>query len=263
MESVGEIINRLVPVLRLWKNKGKYFIFEGIDGSGKSTQLSLFCQMLKAMFGNNNPDVVVETKEPGSPLVPFNVGDLLRKKDSGIGQVTRELLFQAERAEHNYRIDKLVQEGKWVISDRSFISGLAYGEGCGNNIQFLLDLTAVSQIRRPDMVFMIYIDPQVAGERRKARGTAETFEEAKGDQYLMDVQEKMVRHVRCLSGQRNGPASTLFSRDLDAVIIEDKGQSIRAIHQEVVGKFDMMLMAQIKRESQKQEIVEKEGVITV
>lgn len=103
---------------------GKYYAFEGIDGSGKTTQV----HKLADYFRSQHREVVI-TKEPsGEDGV---VGELIHKilnKEIIVPSMTLQYLFAADRALH---IDQIVipalKEDKVVISDRSFWSAVAYG----------------------------------------------------------------------------------------------------------------------------------------
>ena len=103
---------------------GKYYAFEGIDGSGKTTQVN----KLAEYFRSQNREVVI-TKEPsGADGV---VGELIHKiltKEITVPSMTLQYLFAADRALH---LDQIVipalKQDKIVISDRSFWSAVAYG----------------------------------------------------------------------------------------------------------------------------------------
>jgi dTMP kinase len=103
---------------------GKYYAFEGIDGSGKTTQV----QKLAEYFLLQNREVVI-TKEPSS--ADGVVGELIHKilnKEITVPSMTLQYLFAADRALH---LDEIVipalKADKIVISDRSFWSAVAYG----------------------------------------------------------------------------------------------------------------------------------------
>src|SRR5579859_7495332 len=103
---------------------GKYYAFEGIDGSGKTTQVHKLAEYFQAQ----GKEVVI-TKEPSDQ--DGVVGELIHKilnKEISVPSMTLQYLFAADRALH---LDEIVipalKAGKYVISDRSFWSAVAYG----------------------------------------------------------------------------------------------------------------------------------------
>jgi dTMP kinase len=152
--------------------KGKLIVFEGIDGAGLTTQ----SQMLEKYLKEKKYEVVL-TKEPTNNLI----GGIIRaalKKEWLTSNRTLQLLFSADRAHHlEKEIIPALEDGKIVISDRYFISTIAYGmieleKGWlkALNSKFLL----------PDIIFIIDVPVEVSIERIKAsRFGFELFEEKK------------------------------------------------------------------------------------
>lgn len=107
--------------LRKHNYPGKFIVIEGIDGSGKTTQVEKVVESLKAQ----GKDVVV-TKEP----TDGEVGQLIRKMLSGKVEFTPvafQYLFAADRVMHMEEVEELLKQGKFVVSDRYFWSAIAYG----------------------------------------------------------------------------------------------------------------------------------------
>ncbi len=137
----------------------KYIVFEGVDGSGKTTQINL----LKTAFEKSGETVTV-TKEPGGT----EIGELLRdifKNNREICVETRELLMQASRAEG---IDKIVKpaldRGEIVISDRSLLTGMAYSQN--DNFIDLIKLSEYStKGLTPGLCINILIDYETFKDR--------------------------------------------------------------------------------------------------
>lgn len=103
---------------------GRFIVLEGIDGSGKTTQVSIIAQKLGAIV----------TKEPTTGPI----GQFIRQRLAGaldLPPVALQHLLSADRAVHEEEIKKLLDEGKTVISDRYLWSSVAYGmadrEGTG------------------------------------------------------------------------------------------------------------------------------------
>lgn len=101
---------------------GKLIIFEAIDGAGKTTQLELAYQELKAQGYE-----VVKTREPGGTVVGEKIRDVLLS-DIEMNPITRAYLYASSRAEHNIQIDKWIKEGKIVLCDRHMLSSLIYNK---------------------------------------------------------------------------------------------------------------------------------------
>jgi dTMP kinase len=152
--------------------KGKFMVFEGIDGAGLTTQAELLEKYLR-----NKKYEVVLTKEPTNNLI----GGIIRaalKKEWVTSNRTLQLLFSADRAHHlEKEIIPALENGKIVISDRYFISTIAYGM-----IELEKDwLKALnSKFLLPDIIFIIDVPVEVSIERIKAsRFGFELFEEKK------------------------------------------------------------------------------------
>ncbi|MGC9200928.1 MAG: dTMP kinase [Candidatus Aenigmatarchaeota archaeon] len=150
--------------------KGKFIVFEGIDGAGLTTQANLLENYLKS----KGYDVIL-TKEPTNNLI----GGLIRaalKKEWITSNKTLQLLFSADRAHHLEReIIPALEKGKIVISDRYFLSTIAYGM-----IEVEKDwLKALnSKFLIPDIIFIFDLPVEIALERiGKSRFGFELFEE--------------------------------------------------------------------------------------
>ncbi|MGC9059310.1 MAG: dTMP kinase [Candidatus Aenigmatarchaeota archaeon] len=150
--------------------KGKFIVFEGIDGAGLTTQANLLENYLKS----KGYDVIL-TKEPTNNLI----GGLIRaalKKEWITSNKTLQLLFSADRAHHLEReIIPALEKGKIVISDRYFLSTIAYGM-----IEVEKDwLKALnSKFLIPDIIFILDLPVEIALERiGKSRFGFELFEE--------------------------------------------------------------------------------------
>ena len=152
--------------------KGKFIVFEGIDGAGLTTQAELLEKYLR-----NKKYEVVLTKEPTNNLIGGIIRAALRKEWITSNR-TLQLLFSADRAHHlEKEIIPALENGKIVISDRYFISTIAYGM-----IELEKDwLKALnSKFLLPDIIFIIDVPVEVSIERIKAsRFGFELFEERK------------------------------------------------------------------------------------
>jgi len=123
--------------------RARYICLEGTEGVGKTTQTNNLVQYLK-----DKGYKVLQTKEPGTPLSPLTME--LRKImldaqfDSEMTVPGRELVSQAIRSIHLQNIIKpALSEYDYIIQDRGILSGLAYGNTCGNDLGWLNDLSCV------------------------------------------------------------------------------------------------------------------------
>ncbi|RLD17952.1 MAG: dTMP kinase [Caldiserica bacterium] len=143
--------------------KGLFITFEGIDGSGKSTQAML----LKDRFNQLNRPVVF-TKEPGGTPLGKKIREILL--NDNMNPVSEFLLFAADRKEHAKKIIvPSLSNGKIVISDRFADSSVAYqGFGRGVPIDFInfVHQNILSGLK-PDLTFIVDISPEI-GLRRLA-----------------------------------------------------------------------------------------------
>jgi len=144
-----------------------FITFEGIDGSGKSTQA-----MLTYRFLSSKGYKVNLLREPGSTKVSEKIRKILLDKRNSMSDRTELLLYEAARAEIcSKEIAPLLAKGEVVICDRFYDSTTAY-QGYGRK----LDLNAVRALHRvatgglvPDLTFLCNIDLQTAFKRRSAK----------------------------------------------------------------------------------------------
>ena len=152
--------------------RGKFITFEGVDGSGKSTQLQMLVELLRSRGSD-----VVSTCEPGGT----DLGRSLRKifLESGEHVVPRAelLLFAADRAQHiDLLIKPSLETGKIVISDRFADATLAY-QGAGRGfpetlVQQIVDIA--TEGLKPDLTLFFDLPVDRAIERMNERKGTET-----------------------------------------------------------------------------------------
>lgn len=145
--------------------------FEGIDGSGKTTQTELLSKRLDKEGVAN-----VILREPGGTSLGEGIREiLLHRADLKISPIAEFLLFSASRAQlTNERLLPLLNSGKVVLVDRYFYSSIAY-QGFGRGIP-VSDITSVNHFATqnviPDVVFLFTLDMETALERRSLSGKA-------------------------------------------------------------------------------------------
>ncbi|MFV1011336.1 MULTISPECIES: dTMP kinase [unclassified Wolbachia] len=147
-----------------------FITFEGIDGSGKTTQSELLANYFKQIHGENN---VVLTREPGGTDFAEKIRGLLLKDN--IDPISELLLLISMRHEHMKKlILPALKEGKTVICDRFIDSTIAYqGYGLGVDLSLIRDLHKLVEIKYPDITFILDIDVQVGLSRAKDKNKYE------------------------------------------------------------------------------------------
>jgi len=161
--------------------KGIFIVFEGIDGSGKSSCMDSVASALK------NKDVI-KTAEP----TDGEIGMLVRSS-ADITAEAEALLFVADRAQHTHIIKKWIDDGKIVLCDRYYASTLAYQtaslDGDRADTEWLRTLNDMI-ITEPDITFLFDIDPEISISRVESRGSKSKFERP---EYLKEVRENYLK----------------------------------------------------------------------
>ena len=141
-----------------------YIVFEGIDGAGKSTQI----QLLKEFLENNGLEVETMV-EPTDSEVGKLIRKILQRPDATTDRIqkTLGLLFAADRM---LIMDKLENEKKVIISDRSFISSLAYQEPA----EWISVLNRYA--KKPDLLILLDLNVKTSVARTSGEDTFENEE---------------------------------------------------------------------------------------
>ncbi len=163
--------------------RGKFFTFEGIDGSGKTTISKMVYEDTRKRWD------AVWTKEPTDGWLGKAVE---RAVEEGMDAATVALLFAADRKEHLEDINNWLDGGKTVICDRYADSTIAYQAvnlaGIDESIKWLMDIHSPFYVE-PDVTFLFVIDPSVAMNRIEGRNLS-PFEKIS---FLEKVQENYLR----------------------------------------------------------------------
>ncbi len=162
--------------------KGIFITIEGLDGSGKSTQIPYIRDFLE----ERGYDVLL-TREPGGTTIGEKIRELLLDKNHGeMSAAAEALLYAASRAQHvTELILPALEKGKIVLCDRFVDSSIAY-QGAGRQ----LDLGSVIDINRfatcglePDFTILLDIKPEMSLNRVKITKEADRLEQEKIDFY--------------------------------------------------------------------------------
>ncbi|MDD3773715.1 MAG: dTMP kinase [Patescibacteria group bacterium] len=171
------------------KGNGLFIAFEGLDGSGSSTQANLLLNYLK-----NKGRKAFLTKEPTNNII----GGLIRGQLTGDWKTSMEclqLLFAADRAHHFDReIKPALAKGKIIITDRYLFSSIAYGS-------LALDESWLWEINKnfamPNCTFLLNVPPGVCLKRiTESRLGLELFEEKKKLYKVWSAYERLAKKFK-------------------------------------------------------------------
>lgn len=149
-----------------------YIVFEGIDGAGKTTQIQMLAEWLEA-----NGFRVETLREPTDSKVGVLIREILQQPDAQTEEVQRilGLLFAADRL---FIMDKLEDESKIIISDRSFLSSLVYQD----DAEWIEVLNRYA--KRPDLLILLDLDARTSVARTSGEDTFEN------EELLTEVRQK-------------------------------------------------------------------------
>ena len=176
--------------------KGKFIVFEGIDGCGKSTQ----CRLLLEYLREKGVDCI-GTREPTDS--PF--GSLIRQCLKGEIETDEKAiaaLFAADRLDHLFNkkdgiLDKL-NRGVTVVSDRYYFSSYAY-HGTFMPMDWVIEANRFSaEALRPDLNIFLDIEPERSAERLARRNALERYEKVEA---MTRIREKYFEAFEKLKGR--------------------------------------------------------------
>jgi dTMP kinase len=203
--------------------KGLLITFEGPDGSGKTTQISLLKDYL-----NKRGFEVIYTREPGGTEISEKIRDIiLDNKNSNMSAMCEALLFASSRAQLvNEVIKPAVNSGKIVICDRFVESSIVY-QGIGRNlgvekIRFINEV-ALDGLRA-NITFMLTI-PFEEGLRRKSKQKSLDRLENSGIEFHRKVYEGFIK----------------LAETADYIKIVDAYRSIEEVHRDILFMIEKLV----------------------
>ncbi len=181
------------------KEKGFFISFEGIDGSGKSTQIQHLAKYLETL----GFDVII-TREPGGSTGGEEIRNLLLQGEVDRWSAETEiLLFTAARRDHLERIiAPALEDGKIVICDRFTDSTRMYQGMRGPSLRNLVELLNDKIIKwDPDLTILIDINPETSLKRAKSRKTVEERFEDFGVELQMKMRQGFIELAKEFSNR--------------------------------------------------------------
>ncbi len=180
-------------------NNNLFIALEGIDGSGKSTQVKKLAEKLTAA-GHKVYSTFEPTDSPIGSLIRNILKGRIKADDRTIAG-----LFVADRIDHLLNevngIIKKLDEGYTVITDRYYFSSYAY-HGTHMDMEWVIAANAMSaNIKRPDMNIFIDVPPEICMKRiSENRNIVELYESLEN---LKNVKEKYFESFNKLGGEEN------------------------------------------------------------
>ena len=177
-----------------------YVVIEGIDTAGKSTQLDI----LKNKYSD-----AVFTKEPGGTDIGVKLRSMALNGEAK-SKVAEMFLFLADRAEHSYEVVKKHKD-EIVISDRGFLSGIAYAKTAPLEIAISLNIMALNGAM-PDKIIILELTKEEL-EYRLSQKEQDSIEK-RGSQYLLDIQSRMIEAINMIN--------SMGSKQIELLILDAK-----------------------------------------
>jgi dTMP kinase len=194
-----------------------FITFEGMDGSGKTTQMHRLAARLRA-----RGKTVLETAEPGGPPIAMKIRRiLLDAANNELSPTTEILLYFASRAQNvDEWIVPALARGEIVISDRFTDSSLVY-QGVGRK----LGLDAVAALERiacrgikPHLTLLIDVDAQASLARARARNAAAPHCETRMDDQSLEFHQAVWEAYHALAAAEPERVKVIDGRhDIDTI----------------------------------------------
>ncbi len=180
--------------------RGHFVTFEGVDGSGKTTQMRLLAKRLR-----ESGTEVIETVEPGGT----GIGEAIRRilldpAHDHMDSVAEMLLYFAARAQNVHELlEPALLRGITVFSDRWTDSTFAY-QGYGRQLgeRIVADLDGIAcRGRKPDLTLWIDVELETSLNRARSRNTQESAEGTRMDEQSRIFYERVLQGYRVLADQ--------------------------------------------------------------
>lgn len=205
--------------------RGKFIVFEGLDGSGKGTQISLLSKEL-----SEKRISIHETAEPTQSAT----GGLIRDTLAGYQKRTPyELaaLFLTDRIFHNTSangIKRILDLGVTVICDRYYYSSFAY-QGIDTELKWVMDMNLnCPEILKPDLCIFLDVPTEQCDERMNVRQSREIFENI---ETMNKIRARFFEVFKLL-------------KDSENIVIINASRSVEEVHRDVLSSVSELLNKQ-------------------
>jgi len=188
-------------------SQGKFFVFEGLDGSGKSTQAKLLAQALKQQgYEVEKIDFPQYGTKSAGPVENYLAG--LYGASQEVGPYRGSVFYAVDRYDLSFKIKKWLGEGKIVVSDRYVVSNIGHqgGKVIGNEtewekyVKWLYDLEySIFGIPKPDYNFILKISPELSMKMSNKITDLEKQQKRTsylGDHKKQDIHESDKEHLK-------------------------------------------------------------------
>ncbi len=194
-----------------------FIVFEGIDGSGLTTQSRLLTEYLQ-----EKGHKAFLTKEPTTNIIGGVIRNIL-KGSPEIGQEALALLFAADRSEHMEIIENKLSES-FVVCDRYYFSNFAY-QMLQVDLAYLMEINA--PFLRPDLTFFLDVPPAECKRRiDENRDHVEIFEH---QETLERIRENYLRVIE------------LFKEKGFTIVTVDGDKKIESVHEELITEIERFI----------------------
>jgi dTMP kinase len=189
--------------------RGVFIVFEGIDGSGKSTHIKALADELRSQ-GNS----VLTTSEPSKDRIGNFIRRYAERNDSRLTPETEALLFAADRFEHvKTVIEPALRRGRIVISDRYLYSSLAYQGAGGLEVDWIREMNRFAP--KPDLGILLDILPEFSLQRVNRRKTV--FEDSDYLRKVRNIYLQMVEEGELVRIDADKPRKAVLMEVLSLV----------------------------------------------
>ena len=195
-------------------SKGLFITFEGGDGCGKTTQIKLLDEYLRAKGYET-----LLTREPGSKGLGIKLREILLNYDGEVSPTAESFLFLADRAQHvDCIIKPALENGVIVLCDRHTDSTVAYqGYGRGLDLEQIHNLNSIATNGlKPDLTIVLDVDVETS---QKRVGAEKDRMESAGIEFFERVRKGFLE---------------IAKQEPERVKVVDSTQTIEEIHKQIL-----------------------------